>query len=329
MAPATPRECFHGCLLGQAIGDALGAPFEGQPADFVFFNSGPVGELLAQPSTEVLRYTDDTQMMIGVAESLLDDGQIDQHHLRQRFVANYDPERGYGPGARRILEGLARGEDVEQLVDTVFPGGSFGNGAAMRVAPIGLLFGPDLDRVAEEARASAWPTHRHPLGVEGVQVLALAVALAAQGPPLDRGTLYRELRRRCRTEEFRWQLRAAAKLRPHHSVHFLGNSLPAHRSVVTAIACFTTCAGSFEQAVAKAIALGDDTDTLAAMAGALCGAYVGVAAIPERWLERLEGGAKGVSYLRELADRLFDRHCRLMTDGATPPGPAPACPGPE
>jgi poly(ADP-ribose) glycohydrolase ARH3 len=306
-----PHDRFLGCLLGQAVGDALGAPFEGLPADFVFWHAGSVAELLAKPPDGPLPYTDDTQMMIGVAEALLQDGEIRPPTLLSRFAANYQPERGYGAGARKLLEAAIRGEDWDRLADTIFPGGSFGNGAAMRVAPVGLVFAHDLSRVAEQAKLSAYPTHRHPLGVEGARLLAVAVALAAEGPPLNRGAFYRELTRDCREEEFRWQLGAARKLRDTDSLAFLGNSLPAHRSVVTSIACFTTCPKSFRGCVEKAIALGDDTDTLAAMAGALCGAHLGIAGIPPEWVGYLEGGPKGVEYLRTLADGLHRLHERL------------------
>jgi poly(ADP-ribose) glycohydrolase ARH3 len=308
MSQRIPKDRFLGCLFGQAVGDAVGAPYEGLPADFVFWHLGPVHELLAQADEELLRYTDDTQMMIGVAETLVEHGEIQQDFLCQRFVANYDPERGYGRGARQILECMAAGGAWSHVAETVFPGGSFGNGAAMRVAPVGLLFCHDLARVAEQAGASAWPTHRHPLGIEGAQLLALAVALAAQGPPLQRNCFYDVLEKHCHTEEFRWQVRAARNLRGQHSLAFLGNSLPAHRSVMTAIACFTTTADSYPDTVAKAIALGDDTDTLAAMAGALSGAHLGLGAIPHAWIERLEDKQQGASYLRMLAEKLYERY---------------------
>jgi poly(ADP-ribose) glycohydrolase ARH3 len=311
MTTHIPKDRFLGCLLGLATGDALGAPFEGLPADHIYWTLGPIHELLSQPSTRALRYTDDTQMMIGVTETLVRHGEIQPHALAERFAANYEPQRGYGQGARRILEAIAQGGDWEQLAETVFPGGSFGNGAAMRVAPVGLLFCHDLGQVAEQARASALPTHRHPLGIEGAQLLALAVALAAQGPPLDKAGFYRELSQHCHAEEFQWQVRAARKLRRHHSLGFLGNSLPAHRSVMTAIACFTRFPDSFELAVGAVIALGDDTDTLAAMAGALVGAHLGISAIPSEWLGRLEAGPKGANYLRTLAEQLYERYLQL------------------
>lgn len=148
----------------------------------------------------------------------------------------------------------------------------------------------------------------------------MAVALAAHGPPLDRRAFYHELARDCREEEFVWQLRAARRLRAGHSLAFLGNGLPAHRSVVTAIACFTAHPDSFERCMETAIALGDDTDTLAAMAGAFSGAYLGISGVPARWIEELEAGPRGTVYLRTIADDLWRLHERLVADrsGSTP-----------
>jgi poly(ADP-ribose) glycohydrolase ARH3 len=98
----------------------------------------------------------------------------------------------------------------------------------------------------------------------------------------------------------------------------LGSTLHAHRSVVTAIACFATAPGDFESAVGLAIGLGDDTDTVAAMTGALVGAFAGSAAIPPGLLEKLEDGpAKGRTYIISLAAKLFERHTRLRGEGAT------------
>jgi poly(ADP-ribose) glycohydrolase ARH3 len=307
LAPPSPEQ-FAGCLLGLAIGDALGAPFEGMPADNIFWGYGQSADLVKNPTGETLYYTDDTEMMIGVAEILSEHGRIVEEPLCRAFVDNYHPERGYGRGARVVIEAMAKGDDWRQAARSHFPGGSFGNGAAMRVAPIGLLFGDDLDRVMEEARLSALPTHVHPLGVEGAQLLAVAVALALRGPPLDKKTFYRELRHRTRQEEFRWAVGAAARLRPGDTIGMLGSSLEAHRSVVTAIACFVSSSQSYEDTVARAIGLGDDTDTLAAMAGALCGAHLGIAAIPARLLGQLEDRHKGRSHIERLAARLYERH---------------------
>lgn len=308
MSGVVSEERFAGCLLGQAVGDGLGAPYEGLSADNLYWLCGLSIDLVENPSCEILYYTDDTQMLIGVAETLAEHGRIVEEPLCQAFATNYQPERGYGRGARLVLEAIAEGGDWRGIAATHFPGGSLGNGAAMRVAPVGLLFGDDLDRVWKEARLSALPTHVHPLGVEGAQLLAGAVALAARQERLDRKDFFHTLRRRAQSEEFRWALRAAARLRPGDTISFLGNSLEAHRSVVTALACFALSPRSYEDAVARAMGQGDDVDTLAAMTGALSGAHLGINGIPPALLGKLEDGPKGRTYLRQLASRLFERY---------------------
>lgn len=298
---------FEGCLLGLAVGDALGAPFEGLPADNIYWGYGSPYEIIKNADGETLFFTDDTEMMVGVAETLAEHGRIVEGPLCQAFASNYHPERGYGRGARLVLEAMAEGGDWRKIAAGHFPSGSFGNGAAMRVAPVGLLFCGNLDRVWEEARLSALPTHVHPLGVEGAQTLAVAVALAVRPGPFDRKAFYRELRGRVTTEEFRWHLKTASRLRPGDTVSMLGNSLEAHRSVVTSIACFAGSPRSYEDAVVRAISQGDDVDTLAAMAGALSGAHLGVDAVPTHLLGKLEDGRKGRSYIEGLAERLHGR----------------------
>ena len=145
MSPTADQ--FAGCLFGLAVGDALGAPVEGLGGDLIH-SMGPAGELVKNPSGGTLYYTDDTQMTIGVAETLVECGEIRVKELCAAFAENYDPARGYGQGARRVIEAMATGDDWRELAGSLFPGGSYGNGAAMRVAPVGLLFCDDLERVA-------------------------------------------------------------------------------------------------------------------------------------------------------------------------------------
>jgi poly(ADP-ribose) glycohydrolase ARH3 len=197
------------------------------------------------------------------------------------------------------------GKDYRRVAATVFPGGSHGNGAAMRVAPVGLLFRDDYNRVWEEARASALPTHVHPLGIEGAQLLAVAVAVASRQQEFDRGSFFAELLSRCVSGEFRQKLTAASAMVSFDEVAALGNGIEALESAPTAITCFAVAPTSFETAVASAVFLGGDTDAIAAMTGAMAGAFLGVNAIPDRLLQVLEDQAKGRTYIIELADRLF------------------------
>ena len=304
---ASRADRFAGCLLGLAVGDAVGAPYEGLTHADIFFQFGTPDKLVTNPSGDALFYTDDTEMMIGVAETLAECGRIDETRLCRAFADNYHPERGYGQGARRVIEAMATGKDYRTLAANIFPGGSFGNGAAMRVAPVGLLFADSPDELWEQARLSALPTHTHPLGIEGAQLLAAAVAWALRATTFSRKELYRELLARATTEEFRWHLGIAAKLKPGDPLSGLGSTLHAHRSVVTAIACFAATPGDFEMAIGRAIGLGDDTDTLAAMAGSLVGAFAGASAIPPELLGKLEDGpAKGRTHIVNLAARLHE-----------------------
>jgi poly(ADP-ribose) glycohydrolase ARH3 len=174
--------------------------------------------------------------------------------------------------------------------------------------------GQPCDELWEQARLSAVPTHTHPLGIEGAQLLAHAIALALKTDHIDRKQFYRELAGRATTEEFRWHISIAAKLKPSDSLSGLGSTLYAHRSVVTAIACFAATPGAFEMVASRAIGLGDDTDTVAAMAGSLVGAFAGLAAIPSSLLAQLEDGpAKDRTHIRRLAEQLHARSSARLT----------------
>jgi poly(ADP-ribose) glycohydrolase ARH3 len=304
------RDQFMGVVIGLAIGDALGSAWEGMTPDLIY-EMGPADKIVAHDSGETIFYTDDTQMMIGVVQALLELGEIEKHNLAAKFAANYHPDRGYGQGARQIINAIGAGDDWEKLAATVFQGqGSLGNGAAMRVAPLGLYFAPDIDLVATQATLSAWPTHCHEIGIDGARIMAVAAALAARsyGQAFNREEFLQALLPVALTEEFQWQIGHALQLSPFASLASFGNSLEAHRSVMTSIMCFVNSPDNYCEAVSRAIGQGNDVDTLAAMAGALSGARLGIDAIPARLLECLEDETQGRSYLLELAGRLHEQH---------------------
>lgn len=295
---------FRGCLLGLAVGDAVGAPFEGLSSETIYRDFGSISRLISQLDLDEIQYTDDTQMTIGICECLLEMKSIEPDYLAQCFKQNYDPGRGYGQGVQSILDAMSRGEDWKQLVQTQFPGGSYGNGAAMRVAPIGLAFFSNSALLRSQAEESAKVTHLHPLGVDGAVLVAFAISLLVQSRDFNAKELFAQMHDVAATEEFRWQLTTAGRLDADEMISF-GSSLPAHRSVTTAITCFTGSPNSYVDTISRAIALGDDTDTLAAIAGALSGAYLGNNAIPVHLLEKLENGPKGRDYIDNLANELY------------------------
>jgi poly(ADP-ribose) glycohydrolase ARH3 len=320
MAASGPslKDRFEGCLLGLAVGDALGGKFEAQSAHAIRARLPTAERLIAYPQEEIW-YTDDTQMAIGVAEALVERGEVVEEVLCRAFVANYVPSRGYGRGARAVLDAMEEGRDYRQVAEEHFPGGSFGNGAAMRVAPVGLVFRDDPPRLWQQARLSALPTHRHPLGVEGAQLLALAVALCSRAERFDRDGFFTELLAACESAEYRARLEEARRVQTPDDLAGLGNRIEALHSVPTAIASFALTPESFESTISNVIFLGGDTDTLAAMAGALSGAYLGASRLPGRLVGLLESSPKGREYLRQLAGQLLAAYQRRL-EGTGGPG---------
>ena len=293
------RNRFRGCLLGLAIGDALGGLFEAQPGEAIRARFPTVDRLIEYPQRE-LWYTDDTQMMIGVAEALIERGTIVEEVLCWRFAENYVPSRGYGRGARAVLEAMESGEDAVAVAESYFPGGSFGNGAAMRVAPVGLLFNDDTTRLREEARKSALPTHRHPLGIEGAELLALGVAEVLAISEFDRWGFFAALLAACQSDIYRSKLEAAERVTRPDELALLGNGIEAAESVPTAIGSFALTPHSFAETVGNVIFLGGDTDTTGCVAGGLAGVLLGADAIPNEWKEALAQDPP----LGELIDRV-------------------------
>ena len=134
----------------------------------------------------------------------------------------------------------------------------------------------------------------------------MAVALVARSEPFNRETFFEALLERCREGEYRAKLVRARDMTAPVELGRLGNGIAAQNSVATAIACFSLFPSSFEETITRCILLGGDTDTIAAMAGAITGTYLGVQAIPPSWIARLEDEAnsKGRTYLTQLANRL-------------------------
>jgi poly(ADP-ribose) glycohydrolase ARH3 len=260
-------------------------------------------------------------MAIGVAETLIAQGEIQEGTLCRAFADNYVPSRGYGWGARAVLEAIASGRDHREVAERHFPGGSYGNGAAMRVAPVGLVFRDDPARIREQSRLSAMPTHRHPLGIEGAQLLALAVGIASrfERGGFDRSSFFGALSSACESAEFLAKIEEATRVQSAEHLAGLGNRIEALHSVPTAIASFALTPESFGATIGNVIFLGGDTDTLAAMAGALSGAYLGASRLPARLVNLLENSPKGRAYLIDLSKQLLAVYHRHVDDVSEAP----------
>ncbi len=282
------RSKFVGCLVGSAVGDALGRSLEGLWISEFKIEEGFSG-----------RWTDDTHMMIGVAESLIENEGFDGSHMAETFIHNYErePWRGYAYGPPQVFKWIRSGVAWNKAAKRLFDGaGSYGNGAAMRVAPVGILYHDDPERLRSVAYGQSQITHAHALGKEGAALQAYAVALAVNADPsseFETSAFLRELKEFTPSEVYKLKLGAVEKLLTEKDrlrvVGELGNGIEAQNSVPTAIYCFLRNSKSFEKSLLYAISLGGDTDTIGAMTGAISGAYHGDQVISERWKSRAGG----------------------------------------
>jgi ADP-ribosylglycohydrolase len=153
-------------LEGLSVGDAFGERF--------FLHSDVVESLVAARAIPASPwyYTDDTQMALSIVSILRECGEIDQDKLAQSFAKYYVRDRGYGAAMHKLLVQIQNGEPWQKVASSLFDGqGSYGNGAAMRVAPVGAYFADDLDLVVTQARKSAEITHTHPQAIAGAIII--------------------------------------------------------------------------------------------------------------------------------------------------------------
>jgi poly(ADP-ribose) glycohydrolase ARH3 len=284
-------------LLGTFLGDAIGAPFDGEAPDEIPLLD--VHYISANPPTT---YTDDTQMIISVFEEMAENGRIDQNSLVRRFLNRYSAWRGYSGGMASVIEQWRDGKSIESAAQSLYGAmGSFGDGAAMRSGAISAFFAiDDVDRMAEQVRLCSVLTHTHPYGIAGAVLQSYVVLLALNDVPVDEW-----LQRlfsfptdnvfRIKFEAIRQCLERESS--PHESAREIGNGSDALSAVPAAIFAVMRNPLSFSDAVLYAVSMGGDTDTIGAMAGAIAGARSGSGGIPAQWLKHLENGVDGKDFI--------------------------------
>jgi ADP-ribosylglycohydrolase len=302
---------FRGSLLGLAVGDALGFPTEFMNRAQIREAFGPEGLRGFAPSRSGHppgSFSDDTQMSLAVAETLIatGGGSLDamMEDLARRFVDwSRSPRNDRAPG-RTTMAGCARLAAGVPWREAGIPE-SKGAGSAMRVAPIGLFYWRDPARVLETARASSLLTHRHDAAVEGAAAAALLVAMAmAKRAPLE---MHRALMKECapRSKDLRRcleKLPAMLEAEPDVALSAggLGEGWVAEEAVASALYCFWRSPEDYAQAVLTAATAGGDSDTIACIAGGISGAFNGWTSIPAPWRE----GVESAEEILAIADRL-------------------------
>ena len=223
-------------MLGAITGDIVGSIYEFdniKTVDFPLFGDG-------------CRFTDDTVLTVALAEAIMTGESYEE--LMKGYYHRY-PEAGYGGRFHAWATGKVTGPYL-----------SWGNGAAMRVSPVGYAF-DTIDRVLEKAEEFTVITHDHPEGIKGAQATAVAIYLARTGAE-------REEIRRYVTGVFGYDLsRSCDAIRADYAF-----DESCQGTVPQAITAFLESSG-FEDAIRLAVSLGGDSDTLACIAGGIAEAF--------------------------------------------------------
>ncbi|APR10171.1 ADP-ribosylglycohydrolase family protein [Xanthomonas citri] len=293
------RARFRGCLLGLAVGDALGTTLEFcAPGSFTPIDDMRGGGPFALRAGQ---WTDDTSMALCLARSLLHRQGFDAADQMNRYCNWY--QHGYLSSTGHCFD---IGNTVRQALERYLDGGpafsgsadprAAGNGSLMRLAPVAMYYAHRPDELAERAADSSRTTHASAEALDACRLFAFQLRAALLGNARDQ-VLHAQ---------------PEALLTP--AVHVLAIrdhvSVPAARirgtgyvidSLSAALWCFATT-DSFDEAVLRAANLGDDADTTAAICGQLAGAFYGIEGIPAAWRERVQDAAEIVV----LADRLYE-----------------------
>jgi ADP-ribosylglycohydrolase len=275
-------------LRGLALADAFGSQF------FVPANRHALSARELPPGP--WQWTDDTEMACSVFRVLADHGTIDQDELAASFAARHDFDRGYGPTTGRMLRLIRQGGDWRTLAAEPYDGrGSWGNGAAMRVAPLGAWFaGAGMAEVVRQAALSAQVTHMHPEAVAGAIAVAVAAALAAAEPGLPPGPFLDRVIAQVPPGMVRDGVAEARQLLtvsdPGLVAEVLGNGrrVSAHDTVPFTLWVAARERRDFEAALWTTASAGGDVDTTCAIVGGIVAAAPAITALPGHWLSRCE-----------------------------------------
>ncbi len=233
-------------------------------------------------------------MALSIVETLRAHGEIQQDALAAAFAKRFmaDPYRGYGKGAFALLGRIAKGEDWRIAAPKLFGHGSYGNGAAMRAAPIGGFFSGDPSRAASEAQLSAAVTHAHREGQAGAMAVAAAAALAAGRGDLAAGrTLIQETLPYVPDGATRNRIAASLDIPAEafeEAVRVLGTGweVSAQDTVPFCLWCAAHCLRDFEAAMWRTAAGMGDRDTTCAIVGGIVA--LSSRQVPAAWIARRE-----------------------------------------
>jgi len=290
---------IEGTVLGFAIGDALGMPVEYKNLQH------RVTDFLPNSSKGLAagQYTDDTQTLLCVLDSILAKGKVNPEDVSKRMIGWFlsGKARSIGHATRASLERLSSGEHYTRSGEPGDRGG--GNGALPRVVPYSLFYANTECPPRHELRNIIKMTHNsketHRIGLFFDYSLR---ALINEAKPEDVVAGLQEMSHGKLKRKFGKMLDGLNDIYPEQYVRVIGNGGSAVESFLSACYCFLRTPGDFKTTLLTAVNSGGDADSRAAIAGALSGAYNGVSGIPAYWSERVEDSAKLLEKTRKLYD---------------------------
>lgn len=317
------QEQFVGALIGCAVGDALGAPIEGQsreqiaPLDGIADRYRPLPWRKAGSRTRypLGQYTDDTQLTMAIARSLVARQAVDGADIAREFAALWRSGEivGAGPVAdravKRLIEGV-RWQYAAVLDDLPL------NGAAMRIAPVALWNCEAPDRLADDVVTASVVTHRHPVAIDAAMAVATAVAHAVTSSEIETPLFLDAVAASVQSPSFAGHiqglgdrlrlpeqaaLEAIAETGQRPGGRGFGIPALAEPTVLASLYAFLCSPSDYVATIDRALRIGGDVDTIAAIAGAMSGAHNGVEAIPGHLVE----GVKDSAEIKDLGLRLF------------------------
>ncbi|MCY3812849.1 MAG: ADP-ribosylglycohydrolase family protein [Gammaproteobacteria bacterium] len=315
---------FVGALIGCAVADALGAPLEGWFRERIAKLPSVTDRYrpLSRGKDAVVRYpvgqyTDDTQLTVAIARSIVARGAVDGAEIADEFAALWRSGEivGAGPVAHRAVQRLIEGVPWQ---DAAMPDDLPLNGAAMRIAPVGLWNCDRPDRLADDVATASVVTHRHPVAIDAAMAVATAVAHAVTASVIETPVFLDAVAASVQNPGFAghiqrlgdWlrsaeqtALEAIADTGQRRGDRGFGIPALAEPTVLAALYAFLRSPGDYVATIDCALRIGGDVDTIAAIAGALSGAHNGVDAIPGH----LVRGVKDSAEIMDLGRRLFAR----------------------
>lgn len=332
----TTREKILGSLLGAAIGDAMGAATEVRTREQIIEQfGGPVSEFIAPPDDTFARgsragqVTDDFSFIHCIVEQALKDGGITDEGMRLATLAwgsdSYNMEHFAGPTTRSAILRLQGIETEQPYAFLKCDNGKASNGAGMKASPAGLFHPGNPDEAIQAAIKICKPTHYNNIAISGACAVATAVSIALletstvddvicagisgaksgmtcckdastlAGPSVARRIeLAAELAKQAKSME-----RAMQDISD-----IIGTGLHIAEAVPAAFGLFAAAKGDAMQAIVAAVNIGNDTDTIAAIVGAIAGAYTGSQGFPLHYQHQLEE-VNGYAF-RPMADAVFE-----------------------